>query len=81
MKDKRLELLKLIINSDDKGIEKIYEKIFNINEISFSKENFKKIAAKVASEMILDVPGRVMIMDDYVEYAVRIEKLLFKEEK
>ena len=31
--------------------------------------------------MILDVPGRVMIMDDYVEYAVRIEKLLFKEEK
>ena len=81
MKDKRLELLKLIINSDDKGIEKIYEKIFNINEISFSKENFKKIAAKVASEMILDVPGRVMIMDEYDEYAVRIEKLLFKEAK
>ena len=47
MKDKRLELLKLIINSDDKGIEKIYEKIFNINEISFSKKILRKLQQKL----------------------------------
>lgn len=80
--DKRSKLLKLIINSDDEGIEKIYKKIFSNNtNVPFTKEDLDEACKSVCAKMIVDVPGRILIMDEYVEFAVRIEKLLFKEEK
>ena len=81
MSDKRLELLKLIVNSDEKGIDKIHGVIFNNKLIPFSEEDFHKIVKQVGSEMVADVPGRILIIDDLVEYAVRIQNLSFKEEK
>lgn len=79
--DKRLELLKLIINSDDEGIKAIWNSFYGKKKVPFTKEDLDEACKSVCSEMVANIPGRMLLLDDYVEFAVRIEKLLFKEEK
>ena len=47
----------------------------------FTKEDLDEACKSACAKMVANVPGRILLMDDYVEFAVRIEKLLFKEEK
>ena len=79
--DKRLELLKLIINSDDEGIKAIWNSFYGKKSMPFSKEDLMKSAASAFVDMTHDRIGVILISDDLAEFAHRIAKQLFKEEK
>lgn len=79
--DKRLELLKLIINSDDEGIKVIWNHFYGKKNMPFSEEDLMKSAASAFVDMVHDHVGVVLISDELAEFACRIAKNLFKEEK
>ena len=69
--DKRLELLKLIINSDDEGIKAIWNSFYGKKKMPFSKEDPMKSAASAFVEL----------SNELAEFTDRIAKNLFKGEK
>lgn len=79
--DKRQELLKLIINSDDEGIKAIWNSFYGKKDIPFSEKDFMKLTAHTLVDMLNDHPKIILISDELAEFASRIAKQLFKEEK
>ena len=79
--DKRLKLLKLIADSDDKGIEAIWNSLYEKKKPLFSKEDFAESAATVFANMVIKDPCILIIQDVLAEFTREITKELFKEEK
>lgn len=79
--DKRLELLKLIINSDDEGIKAIWNSFYGKKNMPFSEEDLMKSAASVYVDMVHDCTEIILISNELAAFASRIAKQLFKEEK
>ncbi len=79
--DKRLELLKLIVNSDDKGIEVIWDHFYGKKNMPFSEKDFMKSAASAFVDMVSEHTEIVLFSNELAEFAGKIAKNLFKEEK
>lgn len=79
--DKRLELLKLIINSDDEGIKAIWNSFYGKKNVPFSEKDFIKSSASVFVDMVSDHTEIILISDELAEFTSRMAKQLFKEEK
>lgn len=79
--DKRLELLKLIINSDDEGIKAIWNSFYGKKNMPFSEEDLMKSAVGAFVDMVHDHTEIILISDELAEFVHRIAKQLFKEEK
>lgn len=79
--DKRLELLKIIINSDDKGIKAIWNNFYGKQPVPFSEKDFMKSAASVFVDMVSEHTEIVLLSNELSEFANRMSKQLFKEEK
>ncbi len=79
--DKRLELLKLIINSDDEGIKAIWNSVYGKKKTPFSKEDFFKSSASVFVDMVSEHTEIVLISNELAKFVGKMAKELFKEEK
>lgn len=79
--DKRLELLKLIINSDDKGIEAIWNSLYGKKNVPFSEKDFMESSASAFVDMASKHTEIILISNELAQFASRIAKQLFKEEK
>lgn len=79
--DKRSELLKLIANSDGKGIEAIWNVLYEGKKLSFSKQDIIRSSGKVFANMVIENPGILLITDELATFTRNTIKELFKEEK
>lgn len=81
MENKRLTLLKLIVNSDEEGVNKIYSSIYENKKIPFSRDNFIEAAGDAFVEMVSKNEKMILLMDVCADYSAKISHRLFKEEK
>lgn len=79
--DKRLELLKLIINSDDEGIKAIWNSFYGKKNMPFSEEDLMKAAASVFVDMVDENEKIILISNTLAKFANKIARKIFKEEK
>lgn len=80
MEEKRKKLMKMILDSDEKGVEKIYKKIYGKSS-NVTEEDILKACEKSLLSIIDDDKNRILILDEYALFTSRILYFLFKEEK
>ncbi len=81
MENKRLTLLRLIINSDEEGVDRIYSSIYKDKKIPFSRDNFIEAVGDAFIEMVSENEKMILLMDVCADYSAKITHRLFKEEK
>ena len=87
--DKRSELMKLVANADDKGIEKIYNtlygdniKVLKVGNTNVSFDDFAHASAEFLIEMSKETPTIMLLAPILAEYTAGIfHKLEAKNDK
>ena len=74
--DKRSELMKLVANADDKGIEKIYNTLYGgnlkVEGVSVSFDDFARASAEIMMEMSKETPTLMLLAPIMAEYTVGV---------
>lgn len=80
-KDKRTELMKMIANADDRGIENLYNQVIGkscaCNNVSES--DITNAAAHVFAEMSVKDPELIILMPIFAHGIAETLKIVFKE--
>lgn len=81
--EKRLMLLKKIINSDNNGIDILYERLTKpaCKDKNITEEDINQAAAHAFAEMSVKDPSLILLMPTLAYGTSKIIKILFKEEK
>ncbi len=84
--DKRSELMKLVANADDKGIEKIYNILYGdtikLEGTNVTFDDFARASAQTIIEMSKETPTLMLLAPIMAEYTVGVfHKLEAKNDK
>lgn len=78
--EKRLQLIKKIVNCDEEGVSKLFEMFEKKCGISgFSREDFIALSAKKAAKLAAETDPSVILL--LAEYTSTIVNEIYKEEK
>ena len=83
--DKRLELIRQIINSDEVGVSVIWAKLHGETDVQknagFTKRDLIKASANAFAKLVKADDDILVMVPIFAQYSKLIETELFKEEK